>query len=163
MGRLSLHFEVCTTTFCSIIVSFNSRYITYRWIFQNKELFANKIVLELGAGCGLCGLVAGLYASKVVLTDYLDVRIWFLSDFELLLIHHQEVVQTLKENVELNSRKLPKSKYYCTQLDFKRTEIIPHPSFLKQKVDIILGSEIMYEVRLFTFHNHKILLIISLG
>lgn len=36
---------------------------------DNKQIFANKNVLELGAGAGLCGFVAAKYAKNVIITD----------------------------------------------------------------------------------------------
>lgn len=43
-----------------------------RYIMENKEFFAGKRVLELGAGCGLPGLVVARHtaASYVLLTEY---------------------------------------------------------------------------------------------
>ncbi len=36
---------------------------------QGKEFFVGRQVLELGAGCGLLGLVASQFASRTILTD----------------------------------------------------------------------------------------------
>ncbi len=36
---------------------------------KGKEFFVGRQVLELGAGCGLLGLVASQFASKAILTD----------------------------------------------------------------------------------------------
>jgi protein-lysine N-methyltransferase EEF2KMT len=100
-----------------------------RWIYQNPEFFKNKIVLELGAGCGLCGLVSSRVASKVALSDIGD-----------------EVIKTLRENVEINKSQIPKANVSVTSVDFKSNSFVPNPPYLKQQVDVILGSEIMYEV-----------------
>jgi hypothetical protein len=44
--------------------------ILARFIVGNPSLFAGKRVMEIGAGLGLCGLVAGRVAKEVLLTDY---------------------------------------------------------------------------------------------
>ncbi len=36
---------------------------------KGKEFFVGRQVLELGAGCGLLGLVASQFSSKTILTD----------------------------------------------------------------------------------------------
>eukprot|EP01112_Ceratiomyxa_fruticulosa_P019177 TRINITY_DN6231_c0_g2_i1.p1 TRINITY_DN6231_c0_g2~~TRINITY_DN6231_c0_g2_i1.p1 ORF type:complete len:286 (-),score=40.05 TRINITY_DN6231_c0_g2_i1:44-901(-) len=43
--------------------------ILSRWIFSHGEVFKGQRVLELGSGCGLCGLVASSFASETWLTD----------------------------------------------------------------------------------------------
>ena len=43
------------------------------FVYQNKDLFDGKIVLELGAGCGLGGFVAAHYAKKCIITDGNDI------------------------------------------------------------------------------------------
>mmetsp|Transcript_4677 Transcript_4677/g.9431 ORF Transcript_4677/g.9431 Transcript_4677/m.9431 type:complete len:377 (+) Transcript_4677:2895-4025(+) len=43
-----------------------------RWIFQNPTVFHGRSVLELGAGCGLAGIICGRFADSVVLTDCND-------------------------------------------------------------------------------------------
>jgi predicted nicotinamide N-methyase len=45
-----------------------------RWLEERPALVREKRVLELGAGCGACGLVAGcLGASEVLLTDMANI------------------------------------------------------------------------------------------
>lgn len=44
--------------------------ILARFIAQNLHVFEGQRVLEVGAGLGLCGLVAGRRAKEVILTDY---------------------------------------------------------------------------------------------
>jgi 2-polyprenyl-3-methyl-5-hydroxy-6-metoxy-1,4-benzoquinol methylase len=59
---------------------------------------------------------------------------------------HQDVVTVLKENVTLNEKYVPKKNIHIALLDFKSNEILANPAFLKNQVDVIIGSEIMYEV-----------------
>jgi len=53
-----------------------------KYIVDNKELFAGKNIVELGAGAGVTGLVAAHYAKKVLLTDYMDVVLQLLKKNE---------------------------------------------------------------------------------
>lgn len=56
------------------------------WLMSNSNLIKNQTVLELGAGCGLTGLVAArLQAREVILTDF-----------------NQTVLRNLLRNVRLN-------------------------------------------------------------
>ena len=44
------------------------------WIVDSfMEQFEGKTVLELGAGPGLCGMLAANRAKTVVLTDYMEI------------------------------------------------------------------------------------------
>jgi SAM-dependent methyltransferase len=43
-----------------------------RWIYGHGNYFSGKSVLELGCGVGLAGIMAAHWASKVVLTDYVE-------------------------------------------------------------------------------------------
>jgi predicted RNA methylase len=47
-----------------------SEFTSFRWIYDNKEFVANKKILELGAGLGLCGIICSLYSNQVVMSDY---------------------------------------------------------------------------------------------
>ncbi len=58
-----------------------AKYLEHRYA---KDHWSGKRVLEVGAGCGLVGLALGLQGADVVLTD------------------REEVVPTLKENVQRN-------------------------------------------------------------
>ena len=49
------------------------------FVALSRPLFAGKIVCELGAGCGLTGLVAAHSAAHVVLTDGNDVVLRLLQ------------------------------------------------------------------------------------
>ena len=58
------------------------------WILSNEDLFRDKRVLELGAGCGLPGMSAHLAGGKAVLTDM------------GIAVNH------LRKNIELNQRRI---------------------------------------------------------
>jgi len=59
--------------------------ILSNWIIKNRVAFEGKTVLELGAGLGLCGLVASCFAREVVITDF-----------------NPAVVENIQKNIELN-------------------------------------------------------------
>jgi len=41
-----------------------------RWLFSNKELYSNKVVIDMGSGTGIQGIVAAINgAKKVILSD----------------------------------------------------------------------------------------------
>ncbi|CCI44231.1 unnamed protein product [Albugo candida] len=69
--------------------------ILSRWIVENKALFHEKTVLELGAGCGVSGLACYLYADpkKIVLSDYFD-----------------STVRNLRYNVDMNRKSRSRSR-----------------------------------------------------
>ncbi len=43
-----------------------------RCLFAQRALLAGKKILEVGAGCGLPAIIAGMFAAEVVGTDYID-------------------------------------------------------------------------------------------
>ena len=73
-------------------VLWNSAVILSRWLVTNEKILVrNKSVLEIGAGLGLCGLVAARYASSMSLSDWtnellvnLDVNLGLNSGSELI-------------------------------------------------------------------------------
>lgn len=60
--------------------------ILSRWLCRNPKVIAGRNVLEVGAGLGLCGLVAGHIAATVTLSDF-----------------NPAVLKALEENVALNA------------------------------------------------------------
>ena len=94
---------------------------------SSRNKLKNKIILEIGAGTGLCGLVAALCgAKKVYLTD------------------REDALPVIQANIETNKEML-KSSTKCeiivqainwnNKYDFNK---------IKDRIDIIIASEIIY-------------------
>lgn len=66
-------------------VMWSAAVILARWLHAHPEAVRGKRVLEVGAGLGLCGLVAARHASAVLYTDF-----------------NPAVLRNLRHNVELN-------------------------------------------------------------
>ena len=61
------------------------------FILENKGMFRNQRVLELGAGIGLPSFVAARYASSVTASDYLpEIKEWLDLNIEFLGIKNME-------------------------------------------------------------------------
>lgn len=61
------------------------------YILENKEMFQNQRVLELGAGIGLPSFVAARYASSVIVSDYLpEIKEWLDLNIGCLGIKNME-------------------------------------------------------------------------
>jgi len=112
--------------------------IQSRWIFENRDIFAGKRVLELGSGVGLPGLTAAYFALEVVLSD-----------------HIPELVDNLNYNININSNMEmdggrlngTKDLSKCTTAMYLNWHEIDQPGFNQpdlEQVDIILGSELTY-------------------
>lgn len=89
----------------------------------------SKRVLEVGAGCGVSGLIAARFAAKVVLTD-----------------RNEEVMDMLNQNIELNSL-----QDKAEGMVMKWVDDVPA---LKQKYppfETIIGSDVIYPE-----HSHLI-------
>jgi hypothetical protein len=54
-------------------VIWSAALILSRWISLHSNFFQRKLVLEIGAGTGLCGIVACACGSSVVISDYTDI------------------------------------------------------------------------------------------
>ena len=103
-----------------------------KYLIENISLVSNRYVLELGAGLGLCGiLAAGLGAKEVCITDG--------DSFTLA---------SLRENIARNIVLCPPSKVSCRQLRWgiKLMEFQSHcgQTIPDGQFDVILGSDIIY-------------------
>ena len=95
-----------------------------RYCLQNKEIFKNKNIIELGTGCGLLGIS--------ILKQIPSIGHYTFSDYQ------ESVINNLKTNLIRNKLKENK-KYDILKLDWRYYEKID------LKYDIILGSELIYQ------------------
>lgn len=96
---------------------------------HSRRMIQHKSVLELGAGLGICGILAHkLDASVVVLTD---------GDTNTL--------QALRQNVALNTESnVPSSRIQCKQLRWgKHLDEFASSSCIS-KYQVIIGSDVVY-------------------
>jgi hypothetical protein len=56
-------------------ILWSSAVVLSRLIVSNRLLIKGKTVLEIGAGLGLCGVIAGRYATRVTISDYYNEQI----------------------------------------------------------------------------------------
>jgi predicted nicotinamide N-methyase len=87
-----------------------------------RKMFKDKIVLEIGSGTGYCGLTAASLDTKAV----------YLTDRE-------ENLEIIQKNYNLNIDKL--SSVVITSLNWNN--IVDYNN-IKQKIDIIIASDIIY-------------------
>ena len=95
-----------------------------RYCLQNKDIFKNKSVIELGTGCGLLGIS--------ILKQIPLISHYTCSDYQ------DSVLNNLNNNLAKNNLKDNK-KYDILKLDWRDYEKID------LKYDIILGSELIYQ------------------
>ena len=103
--------------------------ICARWVAQEAALLSGKVVVELGAGCGLPGLAAALYGApkSVYITDI-----------------HEPTLSNANHNVRLNDLSSdndgmgPKTEV----LNVSWTDPSTYPP---EKADVLLGSDLVYD------------------
>jgi len=90
--------------------------------YNDKTFWGNKHVLELGAGCGLVGMVVGLLGAK---------KVW--------LTECNEAVEHTRKCLENNRSTCNLSNVDCEVLNWGESNQV-----LGKKFDVILGSDIIY-------------------
>lgn len=68
------------------------------FILENREIFANKTILEVGSGVGISSIVASIYAKKVICTD---INIGGILDLIKRNIELNRVFQRNRNNIEI--------------------------------------------------------------
>ena len=122
-----------------------------RWAVEERELLRDKVVIELGAGCGLPGLAAAVYCDckEVHITDI-----------------HEPTLKNAIYNINLNGVAETKAAAETTaSASSKVSEVkVPHSSgdtstlltvskvswsepetFPSRKADVLLGSDLVYD------------------
>ena len=92
-----------------------------RWLVEMRARLAGRTVVELGAGCGLCGVVASVAcgAASVVLSD--------------LAAHSMD---NLRHNLDINGLKPPAAS--AAAVDWRDAATWP------AAVDVVIGADLVY-------------------
>lgn len=118
----------------SFFLHIQASLVLAEWCIQNKTIFHNKSVLELGAGVGLTGITVNLKCqpSRVFLTDC-----------------HDTVLATLEKNARLNFNNYDETAN-ITVLNLPWEVINPERcNNLLGKIDVIIASDVVYDSQLF--------------
>eukprot|EP00729_Bicosta_minor_P016932 gene16932-16786_t len=113
--------SAATTGLCT----WNGALTLAEWVLEHRSVFAGKCVVELGSGIGLAGilLAQSCSATRVVLTD-----------------HSQDVLKTLRGNIELNKvAALAEARY----LDWTEGAAAVAP-------DVLIASDVVFDPELCT-------------
>ncbi|UXI14510.1 tRNA methyltransferase [Sarcoptes scabiei] len=117
-------FENISDKYSSII--WPSTSLLCQFIFDNKDWFQPKTLLELGSGTGLCGIFAAKICSKVILTDQES------CDFDLM-----------KKNIQRNG---VEKNCFIFSLEWgnmnRLAEILASNEY---PIDCIIGSDLCYD------------------
>jgi len=99
--------------------------------FEQFVSFESKIIVEIGAGCGVCGLVAAtLNPRKVYITD-----------------RNLGCLKLSQINVDSNVNKFnPNTEIEVVKFDWSESESSEDYSNIKEDVDIIIGSDVLYSL-----------------
>ncbi|XP_039283816.1 methyltransferase-like protein 22 isoform X3 [Nilaparvata lugens] len=104
------------------------------YILSNKTKFANKVILELGAGVGLTSIVAGMLAKEVIFTGQYTSLLFSLD------IDEGTILDLIKRNVS-NNKKLIKSNSAVLPLDFMDMSWNDELMEKLKTVDIVIAAD----------------------
>eukprot|EP01097_Dermamoeba_algensis_P006649 TRINITY_DN4148_c0_g1_i1.p1 TRINITY_DN4148_c0_g1~~TRINITY_DN4148_c0_g1_i1.p1 ORF type:complete len:234 (-),score=37.05 TRINITY_DN4148_c0_g1_i1:221-889(-) len=93
------------------------------FIYKNTSFFADKKIIELGSGTGLCGILLGIIGSRVLMTDYDELSLSLLN-----------------QNIDINSTSGYKFMPQVKQLTWGEC-----PPDICEQYDLIVGSDIVYK------------------
>ena len=93
---------------------------------EGKELLDRARVLEVGAGIGVPGFLAGRCCQQLHLSD-----------------NNEEVVARLKHNAKLNAEMMVADEVYVTNLTWGKDQL-KHLEDFVGKYNVVLGSDVVY-------------------
>ena len=95
--------------------------ILAQWVLEHPSVVKSKMVIELGAGCGLTGIVAARHAARVLLTE----------------VQHTELLENLRHNAAISG--MP-DKLRVQSRDWNESSVDSN----SEKFDVALGAECIY-------------------
>jgi predicted nicotinamide N-methyase len=90
---------------------------------EGRRIIQDQHVVEVGAGIGIPGLLAGMWARSVMLTD-----------------HNPVVLSILSENVKLNQVAMVSELVEVAELDWAS----PVPPTMMSRFGVVLGADVVY-------------------
>lgn len=122
--------------------------VLLQWACENPQLFTDRSVLELGAGCGLLGLAVAKVArpSEMVVSDF---------DGHYTDASTSSLVELLLENATSNLSLIGKASLSVWNLDWTTPSEVTccwplsnggHSSVPTRKFEVILGAELLYSI-----------------
>ncbi|CAF3282593.1 unnamed protein product [Rotaria socialis] len=94
------------------------------YILTNSCRFSNKTIFELGAGIGLCSLIASRLASKVICTD-----------------HDNDLLDVVRQNIELNDAVCRKECIEIQEFDWKQFNL----NEIDDRIEIVFAADVIYD------------------
>ncbi|CAF1321189.1 unnamed protein product [Adineta steineri] len=94
------------------------------FILTNQDRFLNRTILELGAGIGLCTLIASRFASTIISTD-----------------HDNNLLEVLQENININDSICRKECIQIQKIDWKQFNC----NEIDNQIEIILAADVIYD------------------
>jgi predicted nicotinamide N-methyase len=104
-----------------------SSIVLVSYIKNNKLDLENKVVVEIGAGTGVCGLVASTYNAKSV----------FITDKD------PGVLEVIQKNIHLNEERFKCKNVKVASLNWQDVSQYDN---VTEPVDIIIGSDLLYSL-----------------
>ncbi|XP_055908534.1 methyltransferase-like protein 22 [Eupeodes corollae] len=98
------------------------------FLLYNRHNFADKNILEVGAGVGLTSIAAAIFCKNVICTD-VDIG---------------GILQLIRKNIDRN-RKLLSNDIKVMEYDFKTVEYAPQLANAIEMSDIILAADVIYD------------------
>lgn len=94
------------------------------YMLVHRKFFENKTILELGSGVGLTGIVAAIYAKRVICTD----------------INYGGILELIERNVQRNG-KLIDGNVDVMELNFKQMNWSPSLKEAIDQTDVIIAAD----------------------